>query len=331
MSPIGLRLPDGTYGYEMTDVVELAKRAESLGYRSVWVAESEGLNGFMTLGRIAAETSEVSLGTGVVNVYSRTPALLAMSAATLDHLSGGRTVLGLAASSRTAVEGWHGLDYDRPLRRIRETIEIVRAIVRNERVDYDGEVFSLDDYARGFDTVREDVPVFNAALGATNRRLTGEYADGWLPVHVPRREFAEQVSEVEAAARAAGRDADDVTVAPYVVACVDEDAEAARGHVRDLLSFYLGALEYYGHVFTRLGFADAVEAVREAWADGDRAEAARRVPDALLDEVAVAGTPAEGRRRLREYRELGADVPVVYPPPAPRDVVETTVEELATY
>lgn len=331
MSKLGLRLPDETYGYDVADVVELANRAESLDYHSVWVAELQGPNGFMTLGQIAAETSDIGLGTGVVNVYSRTPALIAMSVATLDQLSGGRTLLGLAASSKATIEEWHGMAYDRPLRRVRETIEIVRAAMANERVDYDGEIFQLDDYPRSYETIRDDVPIFNAALGETNRRLTGEFADGWLPVHVPRGQFGTYVEEIRESAASAGRDPDDITVAPYVVACVHEDGEVARDHVRGLLSFYLGAMDYYAHVFSDFGFEDEVEAVREAWSSGDREEAASRVSDTLLDEVAIGGTPEEGRERVREYRELGADLPVIYPPNAPRDVIETTVDELASY
>ncbi|WP_411968901.1 LLM class flavin-dependent oxidoreductase [Haloferax sp. YSSS75] len=331
MAQLGLRLPDETYGYDIADVVELATFAESCDYHSVWTAELQGHNGFLILGQIAAETSDIGLGTGIVNVYSRTPALLAMSVATLDELSDGRTILGLAASSKVTIEEWHGLEYERPLRRVRESIEIIRAVMKNRRVTYDGEIFSLEDYPRSFDPVREDVPIYNAALGPTNRKLTGEYADGWLPVHVPRSRFAEYVSEIDEAAEGAGRDPDDVTVAPYVVACVDEDGERARGYVRNLLSFYLGAIDYYAGVFRRFGFEEDVEAVREAWSAGNRDEAAARVSDELLDEIAIGGTPEEGRARLREYRELGADIPVIYPPNAPRDVIETTVEELATY
>jgi F420-dependent oxidoreductase-like protein len=331
MSPIGIRLPDETYGYDVADQVELSKLAESHGYHSVWVAELQGPNGFVTLGQIAAHTSEIGLGTGIVNVYSRTPALIAMSVATLDQLSGGRTLLGLAASSKVTIEGWHGVEYDRPLRRVRETIEIVREAMRSERVTYRGEIFEIEDYPHTFEAVREDVPIYNAALGPTNRRLTGEFADGWLPVHVPRSKFEAFVDDIETAAGNAGRDPDDVTIAPYIVACVDEDGEKARDHVRGLLSFYLGAMDYYARVFRRFGFAEEVDAVREAWGDGDREEAAARVPDDLLDEIAIGGTPEEGRERLREYRELGVDVPIIYPPHAPREMIETTVAELASY
>lgn len=331
MEPIGIRLPDETYGYDVHEIVDFAVYAEEHGYHSAWAAELQGPNGFMTLGQIANRTSEIGLGTGIVNVYSRTPALLAMSVATLDQLSDGRTLLGLAASSKVTIEQWHGMEFARPLRRVRETIEIVNEAMKNERVDYDGDIFTIEDYPRTYETVRDHVPIFNAALGPTNRKLTGEFADGWLPVHVPRGRFEQYVDEIEESAENAGRDPDDVTIAPYIVACVDEDGERARDQVRGLLSFYLGAMDYYAKVFRDFGFGEDVEAVTEAWSAGDRTEAAARVSDDLLDQVAIGGTPEEGREKLREYRELGADVPVIYPPQAPRDMIETTIAELASY
>lgn len=330
MPPLGLRLPDETYGYGISDIVEVAQLAGDHQYHSVWVAELQGPNGFMTLGQIAAGTSDIGLGTGVVNVYSRTPALLAMSVATLDELSDGRTLLGLAASSKVTIEQWHGLAFDRPLRRIRESIEIVREAMANERVTYDGDVFSIEN-PRTYDTVREEVPIFNAALGSTNRKLTGEFADGWLPAHIPKRHFEEYAAEVKESAEEAGRDPDDITIAPYVITCVDEDRERARDYVRRLLGFYVGAIDYYAGLFRDYGFEEEVDAIGEAWADDGREAAADRVTDDLLDEVAIGGTPEEGREKLREYRDLGADVPVVYPPHAPPEVIETTIAELASY
>lgn len=331
MKPIGIRLPDETYGYDISEIAGFAKYAEDYEYHSVWAAELQGPNGFMMLGQIANETSDIGLGTGIVNVYSRTPALLAMSVATLDQISDGRALLGLAASSKVTIEQWHSMEFTRPLRRVRETIEIVNEAMANQRIDYDGDIFTVENYPRTYETVRDHVPIFNAALGPTNRKLTGEFADGWLPVHVPSSEFEEYVDEIEESAENAGRDPNDVTIAPYIVACVDEDGERAREQVRGLLSFYLGAMDYYAKVFSEFGFGEDVEAVTEAWSSGDREEAASRVSDALLDEVAIGGTPSEGREKLREYRELGADIPVIYPPQAPREMIETTVAELSSY
>lgn len=330
MPSLGLRLPDETYGYGITDVVDAATLAEEHGYHSVWVAELQGPNGFMVLGQIAARTSNVGLGTGIVNVYSRTPALLAMSAATLDEISDGRTLLGLAASSRTTIERWHGLTFDRPLRRVRESIEIVNEAIAHERIDYDGDIFDVEN-PRTYETVRDEIPIYNAALGATNRKLTGEFADGWLPAHVPRAQFEEFVADVKESAEASGRDPDDITVAPYVIACVDEDRDQAREYVRRLLAFYLGAIEYYGDLFRGYGFETEVDAIATAWSEEGREAAAAEVTDELLDQVAIGGTPQEGREKLREYRTLGADVPVVYPPHAPPEVIETTITELASY
>lgn len=331
MSEIGLRIPDENYGYDSNGIAELARFAEEQGYNSVWMPELQGLNAFMVLSQVAERTSDIGLGTGIVNVYSRTPALLAMSTATLDQQSDGRAILGLAASSKVTIQKWHGMEFDRPLRRVRETIEIVREAIRNETVDYDGEIFTVDDYPRSFETVRDEIPIYNAALGSTNRRLTGEFADGWLPVHIPREKLETFIGDIEESAESAGRDPDDVTIAPYIGACVAEDGEAARDYVRGLLSFYIGAMDYYGHVFRQFGYEKEVDAIREAWSNGDQDEAANRVSDKLLDQVAIGGTPEEGRERLREYRDLGVDVPVIYPPQAPRDVIETTVEELSSY
>jgi len=331
MGTIGVRLPDETYDYSISDVVDLAQLAEDEGYHSVWVAELQGANAFMILGQIAEATSDVGLGTGIVNVYSRTPSLIAMSTATLDQLSDGRTHLGLAASSEETIEGWHGLAYDRPLRRVRETIEIVDEAMSEEQVAYDGDIFDIAETPRTYETVRDEVPIYNAALGPKNRMLTGEFADGWLPVHVPRSRFEEFVGDIERGTERAGRDIDDVTIAPYIVSCVNDDPDQARDYVRSLLAFYAGAIDYYSYVFSEIGFEEEVDAITDAWSAGDRDRAADAVTDELLDEVAITGTPAEGREKLRAYRDLGVDVPVIYPPPAPRNVIETTVSELASY
>lgn len=331
MGTIGVRLPDETYDYTVSDIVDIAQFAEDQGYHSVWAAELQGPNAFMTLGQIASETSEIGVGTGIVNVYSRTPSLIAMSVATLDEISDGRTFLGLAASSEETIENWHGVAYDQPLRRVRETIEIVNQAIANERVDYDGDIFTVKDTPRTYETVRDNIPVFNAALGPGNRKLTGEFADGWLPIHVPRGRFKEYIGDIEAGSEKADRDSDAVTIAPYIVACVDEDWERARGYARNLIAFYAGAMDYYSYVFGEIGFEDEVDAIRDAWSARDQEKAADQVTDELLDEVAIGGTPAEGREKLREYRDLGVDIPIVYPPPAPREVIETTLEELASY
>ena len=331
MADIGLRLPDGSYGYALEEIVETVQTAEGHGYHSVWYPEGNGRDVFMVLGHIAIRTDRIRLAPGITPVYARVPAQLAMAAATLDELSEGRAMLGLGASSSITVENWYGIEYDQPLRRIRETIEIVNLAMANDRVDYDGKLFQVNNYPRDFSPVQESIPMFNAALGETNRRLTGEYADGWLPVNIPFEKLPTFVGDVRDAAANAGRDPKDVTIAPYIITCVSEDRERARDHVRGLLAYYIGAMEYYAGVFRRFGFEDQVDDIHGPWQDGDRDTAHDNVSDDLIDSVAIAGTPDEGRQRLREYCDQGVDIPIVYPPQAPKDLIETTITELASY
>lgn len=330
MSRIGLRLPTEEHGYSASDLVRTGAKADDLGYHSLWVPENQGRDAFMCLARLASVTDTARLGTGIVCVYARTPAMTAMSAATLDELSGGRAMVGIGASSRETVEAWHGKTYSRPLRHVRETIEIVRAAFADDRVSYDGDLYDLTDYPTMFDTVQDTVPIYNAALGETNRRLTGEFADGWLPVHLPFSDLSKQIEEIRGHAAAAGRDPEELTVAPYILACVSEDGETARKRVGELLGFYIGAMDYYAGIFTEMGHEELVDSVRSAYGEGGREAAAERLRETtLVDDVAIAGTPDEARDRLQGYLERGVDVPIVYPPPASREVIESTIEALA--
>lgn len=331
MSDLGLRLPDKSYGYSLDDTVGLAQTAEDRGYHSVWYPEANRRDVFMVLGQIARETESIRLAPGITPVYARVPVQLAMAAATLDEVSDGRAMVGLGASSDITVENWYGIDYDRPLRHLRETIEIVNLAVSENRVDYDGDIFQVNNYPSGVESVQDSIPLYNAALGETNRKLTGEFADGWLPVNVPFEKLPAFIEDIQEAAADAGRDPDEITIAPYIISCVSEDRERARNQVRGLLAYYIGAMDYYAGVFRRFGFEDQVDHIRDAWQDGDRDIARERISDSLLDSVAIGGTPEEGRERLQEYREQGVDIPVVYPPQAPQDLIETTVTELGSF
>lgn len=332
MTRLGVRLPNEIGGtYAVSDIIDLARTAEDLGYHALWVPEESGRNAFMLLGGLATATDSVQLGTGIANVYSRTPALLAMSVATLDELSDGRAMLGLGASSRALIERWHGVGFDRPLRRIRETIEIVQRALGTERVTYDGDIFQIDDFPAQLGETRGDVPIYNAALGPTNRELTGRFADGWLPLHVPTARMASYIDEVASAAVDAGRPPDAVTIAPYIVSCVSEtQPDRARRIVREVLAFYVGVMEYYAEVFGAFGFESEVADIREAWRTGGKDAARDEVPDGLLDAVTIAGTPEFGRERLAEYVDAGVDMPIVaIPARTPPELARSTLSELA--
>lgn len=281
---------------------EFARRVESLGYESVWVGENWGANVFLRLAEMVDATTAIDVGSAIANVYSRSPATLAMTAGDLVEASDGRFRLGVGPSSPTLVENLHGLDFERPIRRTHEAVELVRAFTEGEgRVDYDGDLFDV----AGFPSLDASFPIYNAAVGAANRRVTGRLCDGWLPHLVPHSRLPDAFETVAEAALEAGRDPDRVTVAPYVPAVVDEDAERARETVASHVAFYLGNSGSFRRAVAA-AFPDATDTVATRWNDGDREAAADAVTEAMLDDVSVYGTAEEARDRLQPY--LGSDV-----------------------
>lgn len=325
MDPIAMVLPDDMSGFTLAESMRFARRADEVGIHSLWKGEASGSNAFMFLAAIAQSTEDVRLATGVANVYSRSPALLAMSAATLDVLSGGRTILGIGTSSQPIVERWHGFDFDQPLRRLRETIEIVKEITGDGHVNFDGALFDVGPYSLGVEPVRESIPVFNAALGETNRKLTAEFANGWAPIFVPFSKLDSYVTELSAAASAVGRDTP--TVSPWIPTAVHDDREHARWRIKELLAQEMAM--GYNRLMSEHGFGNEADAASERWHEGDRNAATEAIPDAMADEFGVYGSPTECHNQLDEYRDAGVDLPVLWPSfTAPNDEVFDMLDSL---
>lgn len=315
MAQLDFLLPEGKIGnYAIHDTIQLAKIAEETGFQTVWKGESYSTNSLMNLSSIATATETINLGTAITNVFSRPPALIAMSAATLDMLSDGRAVLGLGASTVAVVESWHGQSYERPLRRTRELIEVLRAMFTEETVEYDGEIFSVGPYPVGFDVDRDSIPIYNAAMGPTNCRLTGEYADGWLPVYTPPETIRTLYEEeVLRGVENADRDPADVSVTPLVTTSVAETTATAREQARRSLAQAM-AVGYNGLV-SQFGFKNGPDEAAAHWEEGNRDAAAAAISDEMVDELTVAGTPDECRQRLQELQEqTHADTVAVMPP-----------------
>ena len=328
MVDVGLMVPDEAGGFAPEETIRFARRAEAAGFHSVWKGEASWGNGPMTLAAIARETDEIRLATGVANVYSRTPSLLAMTGGTLESLSGGRTILGLGVSSEPVVERWHGLAFERPLRRTRETVEILRDAFDGGTLAYEGEIFDVGPYSVGFDVERDRVPIYNAAMGETNCRLTGEFADGWVPAFVPLSELPTLRETVADGARAADRDPDEITVAPMVGTAVAEDPAVAESHVRDFLAQEMAM--GYNRLAERFGFGEAANEAHDRWRNGDREGAAEAVSQEMLDELAIYGTPEQCRDRVAGYAEAGCDVVVFFPPfTAPAEITDNIVDAFA--
>lgn len=298
----------------LLDDLEAVRRAEELGYESIWTGEGQGKTAFGKLERWATATEVVGLGASIVNVFSRSPAALAQSAATLDAHSGGRVSLGLGVAHPGVVEEFHGVPFERPLPRMVEYITLVRRYLGGVDEPFEGEFFSpaRTSFWEAFEPVRADIPIYNAGLGPRNVRLTGEYADGWIPYLYPLDRFREAQGWLREGARRAGRSIEDIDVAMYLLTSVgpdvDEAYRAAAHHVVQYLRHIPG---YYEGIARESGYGDEVEAAQAADSD---AAAADGLSEAFVESVSVVGTPEEVRAQLDELRGAGLDLPIVRAP-----------------
>ena len=299
---------------------EAVALADTAGLDSVWTAEAYGSDAFTPLAWWGSQTSRVRLGTGIAQLSARTPTATAMAALTLDHLSGGRVVLGLGASGPQVVEGWYGQPYQRPLERTREYIDVVRQVLRREApVSIDGRHYTLpvaDGTGQGKalrPTVhprRSDLPIHLAAQGPKNIALAAEIADGWLPAFLSPRLDADYRERLEAGF--ARRDArlspsSDFEVNAAVPVALGRDVEQAADLLRPHLALYIGGMgsastNFHREAIERLGYDAACATISRLWASGDREAAVRAVPTDLVLDIALAGTPAQVRAQLAAWR-----------------------------
>ncbi len=297
------------------DAVTFVQEAERLGADSVWVPEYWAADALTPLAYLAAATSTIRLATGIVQLGARTPAMLAMSALSLQALSGGRFVLGLGTSGPQVMEGWHGVRFDRPVRRTRETIEIIRAISAGERLAYDGEIYTLPLPGGAGRSIRSQmppatIPIFLASLGPANLRLTGELADGWIGNSFFPETAGVFLDPIREGAAAAGREFGDIELSIAVGVEFTDDVEAAGRRHAGGYAFTFGAMgsatqNFYNNAFARQGWGDDVAEVQRLWLAGDREAATRRVPIEIGLGTNLIGTDELVRDRLRLYRDVG--------------------------
>lgn len=309
----------GTGSADWENQVQYVQEAERLGVDSVWVPEMWGYDGATPLAYLAAKTSQIQLGTGIMQAGSRTPTMTAMTAMTLYSLSGGRFKLGLGVSGPQVIEGWYGVDFGRPNQRLRETVAIIRMISRGERLNFQGEIYKLPlpgtegKALRSIAAPCPDLPIYLATLGPKNLELTGEIADGWLGTSFIPERAEIYLDPLAAGANRAGRSlADlDIQVSAGVIAfSTDEDIAPLIAPRKPGLAFTLGAMgsrqhNFYNQVYQRAGYAEAALEVQDLWLKGHREEAAARVPAELVIKTNLLGTDQMILERLRLYQKVG--------------------------
>ena len=319
-----LGLIQGQFGPRVKINLDLIQEAESLGFDSCWTAEAYGNDAIVPLTWIAAKTERIRLGTAIMQIPARSPAMTAMTAMTLDALSGGRFILGLGPSGPQVVEGWHGVPYGKPLTGVREYIAIIRAILRRDKpVEFQGEAYQLPYTGPGATGLgrplksilhpREDLEIYTAAISPKGVETAAEVADGFFPVWMNPERFDLFAPSLEAGFKKAGgkKSLENFDVAPFVTVIVGDDVEKCRQMIKPMMALYIGGMgarnkNFYNDYTKRLGYEEDAVRIQDLYLDGKKAEAAAAVPDALIDDISLCGP----RERIAERVEAWKASPV---------------------
>lgn len=318
--------------YDRKLFLRAAELADDLGYDSFWLPEAWGYDVFPLLTEMATRTKRIRLGTGIVNVYSRSPGVIAMSAATLDEISEGRFVLGIGPSGKRVIEGFHGRPFDKPLTTVRDVIRVSRALIAGRSLHEAGaELASYRPFTLAMTPVRREIPIYVAALKQKAIESIGELADGWIPTFWPYDKLSVGRAWIETGAKRAGRDPASVVTAPFTTALPIGDA-AARAMAKDILAFYIGGMgDYYIELLSGFGWADECKRIADLYRDkATRAEAKEAVTDAMIEKLTVSGEPAACLEELRRRRSFGQDLPILnLPPNVPWEMMEAFIRAMA--
>jgi F420-dependent oxidoreductase-like protein len=312
-------------GLTIADQLELAQTAEKLGYDSIWTAEAYGSDAATVLAWLAAGTSKIKLGSGIFQIPARSAAMTAMTAATIDNLSGGRMLLGLGTSGPQVSEGFHGVRFGKQLQRTREYVAVVRMALAREKIEFHGETLDLplpDGPGKALKLtirpVQSHIPIFLAVLGPKNVALAAEIADGWLPVFFSPEHTKAFRGPLEQGAAAGGRSLDDFKICPSVNVYINDDLESARNAMRPVLALYVGGMgsreqNFYNRLMVTYGFEKAAEEVQELYLSGRKTEAMMALPDEFIDLVSIVGPRDKVRAKIKSFRDAGVDTLIVWP------------------
>lgn len=303
--------------YDRKTYLEAAILADKLGYDSFWLPEVWGYEVFSLLTEIALNTKRIKLGTGIVNVYSRSPALIAMQAATLQEISGGRLILGVGSSGKNVVEGFHGRPFEKPLTQVRDVIRVVRTLLDGRPLsESDAKLWEYRPFTLEVKPPKKRVPIYVAALKPKAIESIGELADGWMPVFWPYEKLEQGRKWIAEGAKKAGRNPNTIITAPFTTAIPLPGRQASK-KARELIAFYVGGMgEYYKELLTNFGYGEECERIAGLYKDkATRSQAEDAVTDAMIEALTVSGNPLHCVRELRRRRDYGLDLPILTLPP----------------
>ena len=322
---LGLRLPPE---FAAKEILECAQLAEDCGFTSLWLPEVPfGRNTVALLSAIAHATKKIRLGTGILNIYTRSPLLLATSAATLDEVSDGRTLLGLGTSTPPLLQR-AGVEFERPIARMRDYVTLISKLLSQDRVDYSGRTFKVHGTKLGFKPFRQKIPIYISALNPQMLALTGQIADGLLSNTQTPASLKESISAVRKSAQKSGRDPSHINIACYLHGCVSDDLASAKQACKRLVSSYVLA-PFYKEFFARI-FAEETKLANQLFAKGEKQKAFESIPDRMAEAITFTGTPADARARIDDYVRAGLETPIFAPLPIGTDHVRNVKAQISS-
>ena len=287
----------------INEVLECSRKLNEIKPEVMWIPETWGMESFSILGLAAKENTFSKIGSSIINIYSRSPSLIAMGAATLDTISNERLILGLGTSSVPIVEDFHGQKFASPVQRMKEYVEIIRFALTGEKINYDGEIFSLKDFSLLVKPPRKEIPIYLAAINQKMLELTWNIADGVIFYLRPKIELKQTIEKMQAQRK--------IDTSLQIITCIDNDCEKARSRAKKTLSFYIAVGKIYREFLELNGYSDTVHEIYNEYNKTGLKKLDELVPDEILDDLCIAGTSDDGIKKLQKFRDAGVDLPII--------------------
>ena len=285
------------------EVLECSQKLNEIKPEVEWIPETWGMENFSMLGLASKENTFSKIGSSIINIYSRSPSLIAMGASTIDTISNGRLILGLGTSSVPIVENFHGNSFDTPVQRMKEYVEIIRLALQGEKINYSGKIFTLKDFSLLTKPIRKEIPIYLAAINQKMVEMTWDIADGVIFYLRPKSEMKETISKMQKKKKI------DTTL--QIITCIHEDEEKARNRAKKTLSFYIAVGKIYREFLQSTGYSNEVKIINEEYEKKGLDSLQELIPEKMLDDLCIAGTPATAIKKLDAFRDVGIDLPII--------------------
>ena len=285
------------------EVLECSQKLNEIKPEVEWIPETWGMENFSMLGLASKENTFSKIGSSIINIYSRSPSLIAMGASTVDTISNGRLILGLGTSSVPIVENFHGNSFDAPIQRMKEYVEIIRLALQGEKINYSGKIFTLKDFSLLTKPIRKEIPIYLAAINQKMVEMTWDIADGVIFYLRPKSEMKETISKMQKKKKI------DTTL--QIITCIHEDEEKARNRAKKTLSFYIAVGKIYREFLQSTGYSNEVKIINEEYEKNGLDSLQELIPEKMLDDLCIAGTPATAIKKLDAFRDVGIDLPII--------------------